>query len=129
MLTSVDGFIVEDSAIKEPTSKQVFKGEFKESKCKGIGVRFEGSYFKITSASIKPLPAKDMTFFAWIRVRNTDTITTIYSTMAANGGKQVLEVKPSDNKINGFLKWTVMTDKTTTLFDIESDNKIPSGKL
>ncbi|KAK3731815.1 hypothetical protein QZH41_007637 [Actinostola sp. cb2023] len=120
-------FSVNESAINRP--KNIRAGEFKESKCEGLGIRFDDGFFKISTSVLKPLPAGDLTFMAWVRIRNTDSTTTIYSTMEdTNGGKQVLEVRPSTkNRVNGFLKWTVKTDKTSTLFSIDSEDTIPSG--
>ena len=124
----VGDFTVDKSVIQQPGTN-IFQDVFKELQCKGFGVRFENGYFKITSSSIKPLPSNDISFVAWIRVRKTDQATTLYSTVAANGGKQVLEVQPSTAKmVNGHLKWTVNADKTYTVFSIDSDDIIPSGE-
>lgn len=106
---------------------KVFQPKFKGD-CQGLGLMFEDGYVKVASSNFKPLPTNDVTFVARIRVRNTEMITTVYSTIAANGGKQVLEVRPSSEKnINGHLKWTVKPDSSSALFSVETEDIIPSG--
>lgn len=97
--------------------------------CTGLGLLFEGGHVKLTSKSLTKLPAKDMTFLVWIRPRTSNQVATIFSTSISGGGRQILELRPAEGSMpNALLKWTVNTDKTSTLFTIETENIIPSGK-